>query len=166
MSKAAILGAVAVVAVFAGVYYVARDRDAGVEPQAGAAVKSDPAAPPPSPSPVDATKSTAPVPVRPAVPSDPRLAALMVSQASDLVELVPGEDGRVIKEIDKDPASAGFGKPLREYTYHGDKVTGLTVYRYLGGQTQIIRADVTYKPDGSVDQYRETTEYDHGKQAR
>jgi hypothetical protein len=159
VSKAVIVGVVAVVAVFAGVYYVARDRDADVEPPAAAAVKGDPAAAA-SPSAADPTPAAPVAPVRPTVPSDPRLAALMVSPANDLVEFVPGPDGRVIKEIDKDPASAGFGKPLREYTYHGDKVTGLTVYRYLGGQTQIIRADVTYKPDGSVDQYREDTRYE------
>jgi hypothetical protein len=28
---------------------------------------------------------------------------------------------------------------------------------------QVVRADVTYKPDGSVDQFRESTTYEAGQ---
>ena len=55
------------------------------------------------------------------MPRDPRLAALMVSPENALVEFVPGDHGQVIKEIDKDPNSPGYRKPLREYTYAGDR---------------------------------------------
>jgi hypothetical protein len=91
------------------------------------------------------------------VPADPRLAALMVSPANDLIAFVKGADGRVIQEVDQDPGSPSFRKPLREYTYAGDKVVGVTNYRYLGGQTEVARTAVSYKPDGSVDEFREST---------
>ena len=98
-----------------------------------------------------------------AASADPRLAALMVSPDNGLIEFVPGADGRVIKEIDKDPNSLGFKKPLREYTYTGGKVTGLTSYQYFGDHVQITKTAVSYKPDGSVDQYLESTDHDYGK---
>jgi hypothetical protein len=100
------------------------------------------------------------------MPADPRLAALMVSPPNDLIEFVVGSDGKVIKEIDKDPSSLGFQKPLREYTYSGDNVTGLTSYQYLGDHVQITKTMVSYKPDGSVDQYLESTSYDHGEKTK
>jgi hypothetical protein len=97
------------------------------------------------------------------VPSDPRLAALMVSPDNGLIEFVVGADGKVIAEIDKDPSSPGFRKPLREYTWSGDKVIGLTSYRYLGDHVEIARTAVSYKPDGSVDRYSESTSLDYGE---
>jgi len=151
---------VAAVAVFAGVYYFARDpaEPAGEVTRAPAATL--PNGEPPRPPPV-ATAEPAPraAPVRP-VPPDPRLAALMVSPDNGLVELVPGLDGRVIKEIDKDPNSPGFSKPLREYTYAGDKIVGVTSYRYLGNQTEIVTARVSYKPDGSVDRVEQSSNFE------
>lgn len=95
----------------------------------------------------------------PAVPSDPRLAVLAVSPPNDLIEFISGPDGQVIKEIDKDPASAGFNKPSREYIYSHGKVIGLTAYRYLGDQVEITQTAVSYKPDGSVDALVEKTAY-------
>jgi hypothetical protein len=94
------------------------------------------------------------------VPADPRLAALAVSPDNGLIEFVAGSDGKVIKEIDKDPGSLGFKRPLREYTYSGDKVIGLTSYRYFGDHVEVTRTAVSYKPDGSVDQYLESTSYE------
>ncbi len=101
------------------------------------------------------------------VPSDPRLAALMVSPASNLIEFVPGPDGKVIKEIDQDPSSLGFKKPSREYSYRNGRVVGLTAYRHLSDHIEITKIAVSYKPDGSVDQYLESisTEY-RGQTAR
>jgi hypothetical protein len=97
------------------------------------------------------------------VPPDPRLAALMVSPDNGLIEFVRGSDGKVITEIDKDPSSPGFKKPTREYTYAGDKVIGLTEYRYLPDHVEISRTNVSYKPDGSLDRYAESTSYDSGR---
>jgi hypothetical protein len=161
MKKEIIVGAVAVAAVFAGVLYYAKD--AGEEPSANASPEEQTSVPEPKPV---ANEQPAPVaragtPARP-VTSDPRLAALMVSPPNALIEFVPDADGRVIKEIDKDPNSPGYKKPLREYMYAGERVVGLVSYKYLGDQVQIVRAAVSYKPDGSVDDYQESTSYEHG----
>lgn len=107
-------------------------------------------------------QSSAPSPV----PTDPRLAALAVSPPNDLIEFVKDTNGQVIKEIDKDPASAGFNKPSREYMYSHGKVTGLTTYRYLGDQVEIAQTAVSYKPDGSVDELVEKTSYRDEKPKR
>jgi hypothetical protein len=149
---------VAAVAVFAGVIYFTReksptapaDKPAATAPRTEAA-KAKSAVPQPVP------RSPGTVADRPAV-SDPRLAALMHSADDDLIEFIKGPDGKVIKEISKDPSSPGFGKPLREYTYSGNRVVGLVSYEYLGDRVQVHRAAVSYKPDGSVDQYRESTD--------
>lgn len=164
MRKEIIFGAIAVAAVFAGVLYFANDSAdvpaASASP--AAEVKAGEATPATKQQPTPVARAGAPS--RP-VTSDPRLAALMVSPANALIEFVPDSDGRVIKEIDKDPASPGYKKPLREYLYAGDQVVGLTSYKYLGDQVQIIKVAVTYKPDGSVDKYVESTSYDFGKKA-
>jgi hypothetical protein len=156
-----IVAAVAVVAVLAGVVYVARDRAVDVassEPEsAGAAPGAEERAPAPS---VAAPAPVAGGPPRRPPPPDPRLAALMTAPNDALIEMIPGPDGRVIVELDKDPASAGFGKPLRQYQYSGDRIVGLTAFRYFSDQTQIIEARVSYKADGSVDKYREETRYE------
>lgn len=93
------------------------------------------------------------------LPADPRLAALAVSPDNGLIEFVVAPDGKVIKEIDRDPASPGFGKPSREYIYSGDKVVGLTAYRYMSDHVEIARTAVSYKSDGSVDEFVESTSY-------
>jgi hypothetical protein len=155
MKKTHIAAAVAVIAVFAGVLYFAGDftdeSPAKAAPARTATVPTEPVAAPPPVS-----KST--VASRPAT-SDPRLAALMVSPDNSLIDFFADAEGRVIKEIDNDPNSPSFGRSLREYTYAGDKVIRLVVYRYLGGQVQVVTADVVYKPDGSIDQYKESTDY-------
>jgi hypothetical protein len=155
-----VVGGIAVVAVFAGVLYLARD------PAQQAPAATHPAEKKGAPAEAVKPAASAPLPVsRSATPhrpvtSDPRLAALMVSPDNGLIEFVADANGKVIKEIDNDPASPGYRKPLREYSYAGDLVIRLVSYRYLGGQVQTTQADVRYKPDGSVDQYQESTSYD------
>lgn len=156
---------VAAIAVFAGVLYFAHEKTASVatDKPAATAPKTDTAekpdeAPPPRQSPGKPAD-------RPAV-TDPRLAALMHSPNDDLIEFIKGPDGKVIKEIDKDPNSPGFGKPLREYLYSGNQVVGLVSYEYLADHVQIHRAAVSYKPDGSVDRFNESTSYDFGTKAK
>ena len=165
MNRIAVAGVVAAAGVFAAVYYIAREP---ATPAAAADIHAPaPGAPqsPPASAPAPATPAASGPAVRP-VATDPRLAALMGTPGDDRVELIAGPDGRVIREVDADPNSAGYGKPLREYSYAGERVVALTAYRYLGDHVQIVRAAVTYKADGTVDQYRETTQYDHGKPAR
>ncbi len=89
---------------------------------------------------------------------DPRLDALKVSQDNGLIEFVRTPDGKVIAELDKDASSPSFRKPLREYLYAGDAVVGLTSYRYLSDHVEINRTVVSYKPDGSVDRFMESTQ--------
>ena len=114
-------------------------------------------------SPAEATsRSTVDAAANPA-PADPRLAALQVSPDNGQIEFVAGPDGKVIKEIDKNPSSLGYMKPTREYMYAGDKVVGLLEYHYFGDRVEITRTAVSYKPDGSVDQVRKSTSYDFGK---
>lgn len=96
------------------------------------------------------------------VPPDPRLAVLQVSPDNGLIKFVIGENGKVISEIDQDPASIGFGKPTREYLYMGDKVVGLTAYRYMSDHVEVSRTMVAYKADGSVEEIRESTSYQGG----
>lgn len=162
MRKTLIGGAVAVVAVFAGVVYFARDRTPpapdATPPQAAEAPAPAPATPVTAPPPAARSSAAS----RPA-PADPRLAALMVSPHDDLIEFFAAADGKVIKEVDNDPNSAGYRMPLREYTYAGDKVVRLVSYKYLGNQTQIVEANVTYKADGRVDKYEESTRYEPEK---
>jgi hypothetical protein len=124
-----------------------KEAGAGPVPQASAPHSSVPGGTPSEPQRTDSKR----------VPPDPRLTALMVSPDNDLIEFVRGSDGKVITEIDNDPSSPGFRKPTREYTYSGDKVIGLTSYRYLPGHVEISRTTVSYKPDGSVDQWAEST---------
>lgn len=162
MNRNIVLGAISAVAVFAGVLYFAGDfRDetpVKAPPVKTENIKLEPvisAAPPPAVS-KSATAS------RPAT-SDPRLAALMTSPDNGLIDFYTDSEGRVIKEIDNDPGSPGFGRSLREYTYAGDRVIRLVVYRYLGDQVQTVTADVTYKADGGVDRYEEKTRHEFGK---
>ena len=164
MRKSWIASGLALVAVFAGVIYFSRGHD---ETHAAQVVPEQDRVPPPTaPVPdVPPLKILSPneLPARPPVSADPRLRALMVSPDNGLIEFVAGPDGKVLKELDKDPNSPGYRKPLREYIYSGDRVVGLTAYKYLGDQVQVVRTAVSYKPDGSVDQYRESTSYDYGK---
>ena len=151
---------IAAVAVFAGVYWLAREPELAkrdVEPASDAVAKPDQG--PEVPAGADQPSVPAPVTPKSPVATDPRLAALIGAPGDPMVEYLAGPDGRVIKEVDKDPNSQGHLKPLREYTYAGGDLVGVTVYKYLGTQVQVIRAAVTYHPDGSVDQFRETTDY-------
>jgi len=162
MNKSLVAGTIAVVAVFAGVAWFIRDT--AEEPRAVTPPAKPEAAPVAQAAPAvrapPMTRGTAAS--RPAV-TDPRLAALIVSADNGLVEFLADPDGRVIREIDNDPASPGYRKPLRDYTYAGDKVIRLVKYLYTGNEVQTVTADVRYKADGSIDQYRESTEYVYRK---
>lgn len=94
--------------------------------------------------------------------SDPRLAALRVSSDNGLIEFVSDPDGLVIREIDDDPGSPSYRKPLRDYSYQGNSMVGATTYVYLADHVQVTRTRVSYKPDGSVDKFQESTSYEHG----
>jgi len=164
MRKTWIAGAIAVVAVFAGVVWFAGRT--GTDEVSGG--KAETARQPGEP--VEYAKPAGPAPLttrasasaRPKV-DDPRLAALMVSPDNGLIEYLADPEGRVIREVDNDPNSIGYRKPLREYSYAGDKVIRLVKYLYTGNEVQTVTADVIYKADGSIDQYRESTGYTYGK---
>ncbi|MBM0105191.1 hypothetical protein JM946_10535 [Steroidobacter sp. S1-65] len=165
MNKPTLYGTIALGAIIAGALYLnSADRNTEAPastPQAGSAslapnVRSDATSSggtfaPPDPVGQSRHDSTP--------PADPRLAALAVSPANDLLEFVTDGSGKVIAEIDKDPASISFKKPLREYTYAGERIIGVTVYRYLPDHVEISRTRVAYKPDGSVDEFAQTTSY-------
>jgi hypothetical protein len=161
MNRAGAAVIVAAAGVFAAVYFLARDRE---EPAAAVAPAPGIAEPGPAAAPAPPLGAPGEAPVARPTVTDPRLAALMGNPGDDLVERIAGPDGRVIREVDADPNSAGYRKPLRDFSYAGDKVVAITAYKYFGDQTQIVRAVVSYKPDGSVDEYREDTRYENGKQ--
>jgi hypothetical protein len=93
------------------------------------------------------------------LPADARLAVFAVSPDNGLIDFIADANGRVIQEVDKNPNSIGFKKPLRDYLYAGEKVAGLTAYQYFADHTEVTETFVSYKPDGSVDQLRESTKY-------
>ena len=163
--KKQVIGTVVIAAAFGvGIYFMMRPAErapeaAAQEERAAGADSSPESKPQPtSRSSVDAAKNPA--------PADPRLATLKVSPDNGLIEFVSGADGKVIQEIDNDPNSLGYRKPTREYLYAGDKVVGLVAYRYFGDRVEITRTSVAYKPDGSVDDMRESTTYEFGKGAK
>jgi hypothetical protein len=133
------------------------DSPAEVQTAAVPAAAQSPS-PPPSPgtSPAPLERSA---PARPPTATDPRLAALLGAPGDALVQYKTAPDGRVIQEVDLDPNSQGYLKPMREYQYAGDRLAVVTVYRYLGTQLQVTRATASYKADGSIDEYHETTDY-------
>src|SRR5688572_28443800 len=157
MKPGTFISLVAAAAALVGVFYFAgwgTDADAPASADASAGeVSVDPGAGTAAPS-----KSTTGN-VRSVPTADPRLAVFQVSPDNGLTEFIPGADGRVIREVDKNPASWGFGKTLREYSYAGDKVATLTAYDYGGAQVRVTRIQVSYNPDGSVHQFRESTDF-------
>jgi len=162
--KPMVIGALAVGAFIAAVVYLKHDSAAEQAP--ATTMRSAPSHDPTRAEPV--TPAAAPsepgrADSKPAPPPDPRLAALAVSPDNGLIEFVRATDGKVISEIDKDPSSPSFKKPLREYLYSGDRVVGLTAYRYLPDHIEISRTAVSYKPDGTVDQFAESTSFDSAK---
>lgn len=159
--KATIVGAIVVAVIVTGIAYFLRDSG---EPT-GETVESTPTSASEQAAVRRTSTSTGTVsqPARAASAAalaDPRLAALEVSPDNGFIEFVVGADGKVIQENDKDPSSPTFRRPLREYMYSGNDVIGLTSYHYEGDQVQITRTAVSYKPDGSIDQYRESTSYE------
>ena len=156
MRNPIILGALFGAAFIAGVIYLKRDSvgapAAAMQPATGTRAGAKPG------SPIAGEASNPAVsPESGAAALDPRLAALQVSPDDGSIEFVRGPDGEVIAEIDKDPASPSFRKPQREYLYAGGKVVGLTSYRYFPDHVEINRTAVSYKPDGSIDHYAEST---------
>jgi hypothetical protein len=163
--NAVVIGAVALAAVVAGMVRFkgdstdqpaattssASNNDAGPAPAAGSG-------PPDASSPHDPASAAQRTNSTP-LPADPRLAALQVSPDNGLIKFVIADNGKVIAEIDQDPASPGFGKPSREYIYMGDKVVALTAYRYMSDHVEITRTMVAYQPDGSVAEIKATTSY-------
>ncbi len=160
--KKLVLGAVVLAAIVAGGVYFARDPAGPAQSDGSAAPRAGDDAAAPASAQQGTSRSKVDIVANPA-PDDPRLAALRVSPDNGLIEFVAAAGGKVIQEIDNDPNSLGYRKPTREYRYSGDKVVGLTAYRYLGDRVEITRTAVSYKPDGSVDQLREETSYEFGK---
>src|SRR5688572_29578453 len=128
MGKVTVLAAAAIgLAVAVAVYFTSRSPDHAPtpsQPPAHNAQQPEAAAPTAVPNPIqrEATQSHGSSQAVGTMPADPRLAALMISSDNGLIEFVRSTDGKVIKEIDRDPNSLGYQKPLREYTYAGDKV--------------------------------------------
>jgi hypothetical protein len=165
-----VIGVLAVGALIAAVAYLKHDpadqSPATLQSVPGKSASAQPAMPAAGASHSSVSRGNPSEPARAdlkPVPPDPRLAALMVSPDNGLIEFVRGSDGKVITEIDKDPSSPGFKKPMREYMYSRDKVIGLTAYRYLPDHVEISRTTISYKPDGSVDRYAESTSDESGK---
>lgn len=154
MSGKTLIALVSAAAVFAGVFYFTGRGQEESAPRAEA-VAAPAGAVPAGGAIAPSVSSTGEA--SPTRAADPRLAVFRLSPDNGLIEFVPGPDGKVIKEIDRNPGSPGFGKPLREYAYAGDKVVALTAYHYDGKQVQVTRTQVSYHPDGSVDKFRETT---------
>lgn len=156
-SKALVIGAVALAAVVAGVVWSKRDvidpptaTTPSASVNAGAELDNSNSQPHGSASPRTNAATQAP---------DPRLAALQVSADNGLIKFIVADNGKVIAEIDQDPASPGFGRPSREYVYMGDKVVALTAYRYMSDHVEITRTQLAYQPDGNVAEMKETTSY-------
>lgn len=168
MNKSILIGAAVLVAIGAGIVYLTNEStDEPAATAASAAGKPNGAPPAAGAGPHNGMSQAgaAAAPGRTdakAVPPDPRLAVLQVSPDNGLIKFVIGENGKVISEIDQDPSSIGFGKPTREYLYMGDKVVGLTAYRYMSDHVEVSRTMVAYKADGSVEEIRESTSYEGG----
>lgn len=166
MKKSVLAATIAAVAVFAGVFYFAREPGektrTGDVPAKTAATPAKTVKPAVPAQPLAVSRSAPPS--RPAS-ADPRVAALMASRDDALIEYFSDPAGRLIKEIDNDPASQGYRRPLREFTYAGNQVIQVVTYHYLGDQVQVSKAIITYKADGSVDQFHESTDYQYGKKA-
>jgi hypothetical protein len=161
MNRSLVTGLVAAVAVFGGTLWFMRDPADGSKaaPAANAREQARAATPPGIAPPAMSPGSAASRPTS----TDPRLAALIGAPSGALVDFLLDAEGRLIKEMDSDPGSPGYRRPLREYTYMGDKVIRLVKYQYNGNETQIITADIVYRPDGSIDQYHQTTSREPGR---
>ncbi|MGC3980187.1 MAG: hypothetical protein QM808_02915 [Steroidobacteraceae bacterium] len=161
MRKTLIAGAVILVAAAVGITYLGSDSldESPTSPESKASSRTEGKSVVPT---ADVQlNSTSGVPdAKPAL-NDPRLVALAVSQDNGYIEFVTEPGGKVIKEIDKNPTSLGFKKPLREYLYSGNQVVGLTAYQYFGDHVQVIETKVSYKPDGNINQYAESTSYQY-----
>jgi hypothetical protein len=154
MKRSAIILVMAGLLAFAITLYLKSGSDATALPPAHGKTQAAPQANPAAPA--AAPRSMSGTPPRPDV-DDPRLVALMNSSGETQVEWIPDADGRLIRELDSNPDSPGYRKPLRDYTYVGGKLSSVTRYRYLGGnQVEIRSARVAYRADGSVDQVQES----------
>jgi len=155
MKRSLVAASLVVAAVLAGDFWlrsspVSSKASSPVAPASKAVVAAAPSIPP---APAILRGSVA---SRPAAP-DPRLAMLIASSDGAPTDFLLDADGHLIKEVDSDRHSPTYRRPLREYTYAGDKLIRVVKYVYTGKQTLITQADLAYRPDGSIDQYRETT---------
>ena len=170
MKNRIILGALFVGAFIAAVFYFKPEPanqpaptvdTAPDEPASAAGVK------PAKVTPRSRTSNSMPSAPRPAgasqVSQDPRLVTLEVSPEDGLIKFVRGPDTESSPKSTRIPNSLGFRKPKREYTYSDGKVVGLTSYRYYPDHVEVSRTAVSYKPDGSIDKYEESTTYDRAK---
>ncbi len=89
--------------------------------------------------------------------TDRRLANLIVEKDNPMVEYVYDESGLIIKEIDKEPSSISYKKPLKLYQYKNGKVVKVEKYEYFSTETHITTIDAAFNDDGSIQDYRETT---------
>ncbi len=88
--------------------------------------------------------------------TDRRLANLIVEKDNPMVEYVYDEGGFIIKEIDKEPSSISYKKPLKLYQYKNGKVVKIEKYEYFSTETHITTIDAAFNDDGSIQDYRET----------
>ncbi len=84
-------------------------------------------------------------------------AKLALSEDNGKIEFVKDAQGVVIKELDQDPASISFQKPLREYGYLNGKVNSVTRYEYNSGKVTAHKLQVTYDSAGELSDYRESS---------
>ena len=151
MRKSVIIGAAVLVVAAVGVVHLMDDPTPAPGKQTTKQTSKQTTDSPPPPA------GTASVPA-PSLPTDPRLAALQVSPDNGRIKFIVGANGKVIAEIDQDPASPAFGKLTREYLYFGDQIMRLTEYRYMSDHVAVTRTLVAYKPDGSVEDIKTVLE--------
>lgn len=84
-------------------------------------------------------------------------AKLALSEDNGKIEFVKNAQGEVIKELDQDPASISFQKPLREYGYLNGKVNSVIRYEYNSGKVTAHKLQVAYDSAGKVSDYRESS---------
>lgn len=85
------------------------------------------------------------------------VAKLALSEDNGKIEFVKNTQGVIIKELDQDPASISFQKPLREYGYLNGKVNSMTRYEYSSGKVTAYKLHVAYDSAGEVSDYRESS---------
>lgn len=83
-------------------------------------------------------------------------AKLALSTDNGNVEFIKNTQGQVIRELDQDPTSPSFKKPLSDYGYQNGKVNSVTRYEYNAGLVTIYRLQVAYDAAGNIVDFRES----------